>query len=70
MSVIQKIALVFTIIGRIAWAIVGIFNFNVVTWAFQPGSITTRVIYVFIGLCSLFNIALLFMRNRHTIMED
>ncbi|MDE7105930.1 MAG: DUF378 domain-containing protein, partial [Anaeroplasmataceae bacterium] len=28
MSIIQKIALVFTIIGGIVWALVGIFNFN------------------------------------------
>lgn len=70
MSIIQKIALVFTILGGINWALVGIFNFNLVTWMLQEGSIATRVVYIFIGVCALFNIFLLFLRNHHKIMED
>ena len=59
--ILQKIALVFTIIGGINWLLVGIFDFNLVTWLFQEGSIPTRIIYIFIGVCSLFNIISLFM---------
>ena len=54
MSIIQKIALVFTILGGITWAIVGIFNFNIVTWLFQEGSVMTRIVYIFIGISVMF----------------
>ena len=59
--ILQKIALVFTIIGGINWLLVGIFDFNLVTWLFQEGSVPTRIIYIFIGICALFNIVSLFM---------
>ncbi len=67
MSVIQKIALVFTIIGALNWALIGIFGFNLVTWLFQDGSFLTRTIYILIGICGLANIALLFLRNDRKI---
>ncbi|MDE7161610.1 MAG: DUF378 domain-containing protein [Anaeroplasmataceae bacterium] len=70
MSIIQKIALVFTIVGGIAWAVVGIFNFNIVTWLFHEGSVLTRTVYIFIGICALFNIVALFLPNRHHLMEE
>ncbi|MCI9182099.1 MAG: DUF378 domain-containing protein [Acholeplasmatales bacterium] len=70
MSIIQKIALVFTILGGITWAIVGIFNFNIVTWLFQEGSVMTRIVYIFIGICALFNIVALFLPNRHRMLEE
>ena len=70
MSIIQKIALVFTILGGITWAIVGIFNFNIVTWLFQEGSVMTRIVYIFIGICALFTIVALFLPNRHRMLEE
>ena len=70
MSIIQKIALAITIIGGINWALVGIFDFNLVTWLFQAGTIPTRIIYIVIGVCALFNIVALFLPNRHRLMED
>lgn len=70
MSVIQKIALALTIVGGLNWALIGIFDFNLVTWLLQPGSIATRIVYIVIGVCALFNVALLFMRNHHEFMED
>ena len=59
--ILQKIALVFTIVGGINWLLVGIFDFNLVTWLFQEGSVPTRIIYIFIGICAVFNIISLFM---------
>ena len=70
MSVIQKIALALTIVGGLNWALIGIFDFNLVTWLFQTESIASRIVYIIIGICALFNIALLFMRNTHEFMED
>ena len=69
-SVIQKIALALTIVGGLNWALIGIFDFNLVTWLFQTESIAARIVYLIIGICALFNIAGLFMRNTHEFMED
>lgn len=70
MSIIQKIALAVTIIGGVNWALVGIFDFNLVTWLFQEGSIPTRIIYIVIGVCALFNVVALFLPNRHRLMDE
>lgn len=70
MFILQKIALVFTILGGINWALVGICDFNLVTWLFMENSIPTRVIYIFIGICALFNIIALFLPNRRRMMEE
>ena len=60
METIQKIALVFTIIGAINWGLIGLFDFNLVTLLFQEGSFLTKLIYIIIGICGLVNIAILF----------
>lgn len=69
LRILQKIALIFTIIGGINWALVGIFDFNLVTWLFEDGSIPTRIIYIFIGICAIFNIVWLFLPNDREIID-
>lgn len=61
MNVLEKIALVFTIIGGINWGLVGIFDFNLVEAIFGAGSVVTRIIYIVVAVCALINILLLFM---------
>ena len=70
MFILQKIALVLTILGGINWALVGIFDFNLVTWLFQEGSVPTRIIYILIGICAIFNIAALFLPNHHHMLDE
>lgn len=60
METLQKIALVFTIIGAINWLLIGLFDFNLVSAIFQEGSFLTNLIYIVVGICGLFNIAILF----------
>ena len=59
METLQKICLVFTIIGAIVWGIIGFFNFNIVAWIFGD-SILSNIIYIIVGICGLINIGLLF----------
>ena len=59
MESLQKICLVFSIIGAIVWGIIGFFNFNVVSWIFGD-SILSNIIYIIVGICGLINIGLLF----------
>lgn len=61
MNVLEKIALVFTIIGGINWGLVGIFDFNLVEAIFGVRSVVTRIIYIVVAVSALINILLLFM---------
>ena len=59
METLQKICLVFTIIGAIVWGLIGFFDFNLVEWIFGT-SIISQIIYIIVGICGLINIGLLF----------
>ncbi len=58
MKIINTIALILVIIGGINWGLIGLFNFNLVDFLFGEGSILTRVIYILVGLASLWCISL------------
>ena len=59
METLQKVCLVFTIIGAIVWGLIGFFDFNLVTWIFGE-TIISRIIYIIVGICGLINIGILF----------
>ncbi|MEE3429068.1 MAG: DUF378 domain-containing protein [Ruminococcus sp.] len=66
---IDKIALVLSIIGGLNWGLVGIFQFDLV--AFIGGGqtgIISRIIYILVGLAAIWCISLLFRDNE--IVED
>lgn len=60
METLQKIALVFTIIGALVWGIIGIFDINIIDAIFQDMYIIARIIYIIVGICGIINIGLLF----------
>ncbi|MBR1416948.1 MAG: DUF378 domain-containing protein [Bacilli bacterium] len=60
METLQKIALVFTIVGAINWGLIGAFDINLVTLLFKE-SMLTNIIYILIAICGLINIGILFM---------
>lgn len=60
METIQKIALVFTIIGALNWGLVGLFDFDLVAMIFGDMTLFTRIIYGVVGICGLINIGILF----------
>lgn len=64
MQTLQKVALVFTIIGAINWGLIGIFDFNLVSAIFGEASVLSRIIYTIVGITGLINIGLLFT-NYH-----
>ena len=62
-------ALVLTIIGALNWALVGIFQFDLVAWIFGgQTAICSRIIYTIIGAAGLWSISLLF--RKHEREED
>ncbi|HIS12273.1 MAG TPA: DUF378 domain-containing protein [Candidatus Onthocola stercoravium] len=61
MVILQKIALVFTIIGAINWGLIGLFDFNLVATLFGSVEIIEKIIYILVGISGLINIGILFM---------
>ncbi len=60
METLQKVALIFTIIGAIVWGMIGLFDFNIIDTLFKDMYIIARIIYIIVGICGLINIGLLF----------
>ncbi|MBE6904453.1 MAG: DUF378 domain-containing protein [Ruminococcaceae bacterium] len=60
---IDKIALILTIIGALNWGSIGIFGFDIVAFFFGGQlSIISRIIYSLVGLGGIWCISLLFKR--------
>ena len=58
---INKIALILTIIGGINWGLIGIFQIDAVAWLFGgSASIFSRIIYTLVALGAIWCISLLF----------
>ena len=58
---LDKISLVLVIIGAIDWALVGIFQFDLVAYLFGGQSaMISRIIYTLVGAAGLWCISLLF----------
>ena len=65
--IMDRIALVLSIIGGINWGIVGLFRFDAVAWLFGGQTATaSRVVYALVGLAALWCISLLFRGDTVT----
>lgn len=61
----DTIALILSIIGSINWGLVGLFQFDLVSWIFGgQDALLSRIIYTVIALAGLWCITLLFRRGR------
>ncbi len=56
----DKICLILSIIGSLNWGLIGLFDFNLVSWIFGSGSIISRIIYTVIALAGIWCISILF----------
>ncbi|PWM68171.1 MAG: DUF378 domain-containing protein [Clostridiales bacterium] len=66
---LDRIALILTIIGALNWGSIGLFQFDLVAWLFGgQDNIVSRVIYALVGLAGLWCISLLF-RERNIITD-
>ncbi|MEG0995262.1 MAG: DUF378 domain-containing protein [Bacilli bacterium] len=65
MATLQKIALVLVIVGALNWALVGLFELDLVALLFGSAKhIIARIIYVVIGVCGLIDIGLFFEQKK------
>ena len=69
MKTLQKICLVFTIIGALNWGLIGLFDLNLVYALFKLSEMLQNIIYIIVGICGLVNIGLLFMDIHYEKMD-
>jgi len=55
---LDYVAMALLIIGGLNWAMVGLFNVDVIASVFGTGSAGSRLIYVLVGLAALYSIYL------------
>ena len=56
MDWISRIVLVLVIIGGLNWGLVGAFNVDLVAFLFGPMTLLSRVVYILVGLASIWAI--------------
>ena len=58
---LDRIALIITIIGSINWGLIGLFQFDLVAWIFGgPAAMLSRIVYTNVAVCGLGCIGILF----------
>ena len=68
--IMDRIALILTIIGALNWGSIGLFQFDVVAWICGgQTAVLSRIIYAIVGVAGLWSISLLF-REREPVRED
>ena len=65
----DSLALILSIIGCLNWGLVGIFQFDLVSYLFGgQGALISRIVYTLVGAAGLWSISLLF-RDREPVTE-
>ncbi len=54
MKTTRTIALILVIVGGLNWALVGLFNFDLVAAIFGDMSVVSRVVYTLVGLAAIY----------------
>ena len=66
---VNTIALVLVIIGAINWALIGVFQFDLVAWIFgSRAAVWSRIVYTLVGAAGLWCISLLF--PEHSAVKE
>ena len=54
MHIVKKICLTLVIIGALNWGLIGLFNFNLVSFIFDNLSVTiSRIVYSLVGIAGV-----------------
>jgi len=65
----DRISLILVIIGALNWGSIGLFQFDLVSWAFGgQDALVSRIVYTLVALGGLWCVSLLF-RSREAIEE-
>ena len=67
--IMDRIALLLTIIGAFNWGSIGLFKFDIVAWIFGgQDALVSRIIYTLVGLAGVWCVSLLFRPDE--VRED
>ncbi len=62
---LDRLALILVVIGAINWGSIGLFQFDIVGWAFGgQGAAVSRVIYTIVALAGIWCISLFFRERK------
>jgi uncharacterized membrane protein YuzA (DUF378 family) len=61
-KIINAITLLIVIAGGLSWALVGVFDFDLVTALYGNGTLTARIAYAVIGLSAVWQLGVLLTR--------
>lgn len=65
MMIIDRIALILTVIGALNWGSIGLFNFDIVAWiSGGPMSVISRIIYTIVAIAGVWCISLIFRERE------
>jgi uncharacterized membrane protein YuzA (DUF378 family) len=67
---VDILALALSIIGSLNWALVGVFQFDLVAWLFGSATVLSRIIYTVIGLAGVWCISFFLRRPRLSGMDE
>jgi len=63
--IMDRIALILTIIGALNWGSIGIFGFDIVGWLFGGQlALLSRIIFTIVGIAGLWTLTLLFRNSE------
>ena len=70
--IMDRIALLLTVIGALNWGSIGLFQFDLVAWICGgPATLLARIIYTVVGLAGIWCISLVFRsRDAYDRVED
>ena len=70
--IMDRLALIITIIGALNWGSIGLFGFDIVAWICgSQDALAARIVYTVVALAGIWCISLIFRaRERFSSIED
>lgn len=66
LTLLDKISIILVIIGALNWGLIGLFNFNLVSFIFgTPADVISRIIYILVGVGGIDMILLIIKSKRN-----
>jgi len=56
MKILDVIAAILLVIGGLNWGLVGVADFNLVTYIFESMPVIARIVFVIVGLAAIYQI--------------
>ena len=72
MMIIDRIALILTVIGALNWGSIGLFNFDLVAWICGgPMAVLSRIVYTIVAIAGIWCLTLIFReRDSFDAIEE